>query len=69
MIEPEIIELRGEIKRLYKSVHRLDSLIKIEEPHRERKEATEKETGEEEHEKKEELDQRRDRRKDRKSTK
>lgn len=40
---PELIELRGEIKRLHSSVNRLASLIKIEEPHRERKEVSKRE--------------------------
>jgi Kelch motif len=47
VIEPEVIELRGEIKRLHNSIHRLASLIKIEEPHRERKEVTQKDKEEE----------------------
>ena len=68
MVGPEIIELRDQIKRLQNSVHRLDSLIKIEEPHRERKEVT-KEEQEEESEKQEEQDHRRDRTRDRKSKK
>jgi len=65
VIEPEIIQLRGEIKRLHNSVHRLASSIKIEEPHRERKEITKKEKEEE----REERDQRHDRKKDRKNRK
>ncbi len=40
VIEPEIIELRSEIKQLSNSIHRLTSAIKIEEPHRESKEVT-----------------------------
>ena len=67
-MEPEIIELRGEIKRLHNSVRRLASLIKIEEPHRERKEITKKEK-EEEREERKERDQRRDRKKDRENRK
>jgi hypothetical protein len=68
VMEPEIIELRGEIKRLHNSVRRLASLIKIEEPHRERKEITKKEK-EEEREERKERDQRRDRKKDRENRK
>ena len=56
VIEPEIIELRGEIKSLHNSIHRLASLIKIEEPHRESKEVR----------KNEKVDDNRDRKKDRK---
>ncbi len=47
VIDPEIIALRGEIKRLHNSVHRLASLIKVEEPHRQPKEVTKKEEHEE----------------------
>jgi hypothetical protein len=43
VVKPEIIELRDEIRRLSRSVHRLSSLIKVEEPHREHKEVTKKE--------------------------
>lgn len=68
MVAPEIIELRAQIKRLQNSVHRLDSLIKIEEPHRERKEVT-KEEQERESEKQEEQDPGRDRTRDQKSKK
>ncbi len=48
VLEPEIVELRGEIRRLSRSVHRLSSLIKVEEPHREHKEVTTKEKEDEE---------------------
>jgi hypothetical protein len=68
VIEPEIIELRGEIKRLHNGVNRLASFIKIEEPHRERKEVTGKEK-EEQHEEREERNEDRDRKKDRKNRK
>jgi hypothetical protein len=50
VIEPEIIELRGEVHRLAAGVHRLSSLIRVEEHHRERKEVTKKLKEEEEEE-------------------
>jgi hypothetical protein len=46
VIEPEIIEVREEIERVRDSIHRLTSLIKIEEPHREKKEASKHEEDE-----------------------
>jgi hypothetical protein len=49
-MRPEIIEIRGELKRLHNGVQRLSSLIKIEEPHRELKEVTKKTKEEEEKE-------------------
>lgn len=61
VIEPEIIELRHEVRHLRSSIHRLDSLIKVEEPHREHKEVKRKED-DEEHEEREH-----GRKKDRKS--
>ena len=50
--DPEIIELRSEIRRLSQSVDRLSSLIKVEAPHREHKEVrrNEKAEHEEDHE-------------------
>jgi hypothetical protein len=36
--EPEIVELRDEVKRLHAGLHRLDLHIEVEEPHREGKE-------------------------------
>jgi hypothetical protein len=44
---PEIEELRSDARRLSRSIHRLSALIKVEEPHREKKEVTK---AEEEHE-------------------
>ena len=68
MVGPEIIELRGQIKRLDNSVRRLESFIKIEEPPSEPKEVTKKAKEEEEPEKQEESERRRaERTKDRKS--
>ena len=69
VIGPEFIGLRGEIKRLHNSVCRLDSLIKIEEPHREHKEVTKKENEEEEHKKRGERGKRRGRTENRKNKK
>jgi hypothetical protein len=57
VIEPEITELRSEIKGLHHSINRLASRIKIEEPHRQSKEVR----------KNEKVDDNRDRKKDRKS--
>lgn len=45
VLEPEIIELREEIRGLSRAVHRLSSLEEVEEPHRERKEVGHKEKG------------------------
>jgi hypothetical protein len=43
VIDPEIIQLKDEVKRLQNSVQRLSSLIKIEERIREPKESTKEE--------------------------
>jgi hypothetical protein len=67
MVGPEIIELRGQIKRLDNSVRRLESLIKIEEPPSEPKEVTKKAKEEEEPKKQEESERRAGQTKDRKS--
>ena len=48
VIEPEILALRAEINGLHRSIHRLASMIKIEEPHREGKEVRKKGQPEEE---------------------
>ena len=45
--DSEIIELRGEVRTLSRTVGRLASLVKIEEPHRERKAVRNKEEIEE----------------------
>ena len=37
---PQSEALRGEVHRLSRSIHRLSSLIRIEEPHRDKKETT-----------------------------
>ncbi len=46
VIEPEIIELQDQIHQLSRNVHRLSSLIKVEEPHRQPKEVAKKKEGE-----------------------
>ena len=43
VVDPEIIELKADMKRLQNSIRRLESLIKIEEPRREPKEITKEE--------------------------
>jgi hypothetical protein len=65
VIEPELIELRGEVKGLRHSIHRLSSMMKIEEPHRDRKEGRKKEEQDEE----KDQDKDRDRGKERKGQK
>jgi hypothetical protein len=62
LVEPDIIELRGEIKGLKRDIDRLSSSIDIDEPHRERKEShAEKEEKEEKEEEKEEREERNER--------
>ena len=45
-VEPEIVELRDEMKRLHAGLHRFDLKIEIEEPHREAKERRKEEKDE-----------------------